>query len=352
MCKLFVSIFLSSLVLTSVAQTLNGPESVEGNPVNGGYFVSNTGSGEITRYFTGGGVVSLASGFTTGPHGLELVGDTLYACDGGFLRLVNATTGTIITSVNLGATFLNGITHKGNYIFVTDFSAKKIYRFNTKTNAYNIMKSVISTPNGIIYDYISDRLVFVTWGSSAKIYELSLADSSVTSLIATTTSNCDGIAMNCVGEFFVSSWSPSAAVKKYAGDFSTSSAVSMSGLSNPADIFYDMNNDSLYVPNAGNNTVSEQKFSSCLLGMSDFKNERSSVKLFPNPVENELTIFSNDSEIISVSVIDQSGRVLSVSNLIPNAKLFLLNVNSLSPSVYVLKIRTTKSLSHQIFVRE
>lgn len=86
--------------------------------------------------------------------------------------MINRVTGATIATVTMGGTFLNGITHKGNDLFVTDFSAKKIHRFNLTTRAHNIFCSSLSakTPNGIIYDDINDRLVSCYWGTNAPVH--------------------------------------------------------------------------------------------------------------------------------------------------------------------------------------
>ena len=50
-------------------------------------------------------------------------------------------------SLNLSASFLNGLTTDGtNYLFATDFSAKKIYRICPANNTFNLMCTTIKTP--------------------------------------------------------------------------------------------------------------------------------------------------------------------------------------------------------------
>lgn len=330
-CTLFVFSIFSTILN---AQVYNGPESVELDPSNGNVFVSNAAGGDIVRLLPNGTLQSFASGFTSGPHGLELMGDTLYACDGGLLRLVDRTSGSIINTVNLSASFLNGITHKGTNLFITDFSAKKIYRLNTKNNSFNVFTSTLTkTPNGIIYDYLNDRLVYCCWGSSAPVYEVNLADSTINFLANTTTSNCDGIAMNCQGEFYIASWSPNA-INKYNSAFSTVSAVSISGgVSSPADIYF-TNSDTLIIPNSAANTVSKQHLTSCLTDVSNLTSANS-FSVFPNPFNNQITI-SGIVGLAKINVSDLTGKIV-YSTVIKDGN-NLVDLGQLTTGTYFLHV--------------
>ena len=79
---------LAALVLTaatSLAQ-YNGPESVEYDPVYDRYLVSNTGNSSISQRDLQGNVTPFISGLSSAPYGLEVKGDTLFACMGGGVR--------------------------------------------------------------------------------------------------------------------------------------------------------------------------------------------------------------------------------------------------------------------------
>ena len=94
--------------------------------------MSNSSQGQILSYDAINDELDIfATGVGSGPHGLEVVGEELFACSGSRLKAYNLVTEEQTINVNLGASFANGITHKGNDIFVTDFSGKDIYRYNT-----------------------------------------------------------------------------------------------------------------------------------------------------------------------------------------------------------------------------
>jgi hypothetical protein len=165
----------------------------------------------------------------------------------------------------MGASFLNGITHdnSGN-LYVTDFSAKKVYRLNRFTQQYNVfVNNTVETPNGIVYDEydgINPRLVYACWGSGAKVKAINLADSTQTTLVTTTLGNIDGIAKGNGGYFYLASWTPDV-ITRYDSTFTAGTGVTVvSGLNSPADIYYNLQTDTLAVPNSGNNTVTFHHF--------------------------------------------------------------------------------------------
>ena len=256
MKKLFILFFC--LPLVSFSQTFNSPESVEYDTGNNRWLVGNHSSGQVLVYTPSSATLNLfCSGMTGGPYGIEIMGNVLYCCDGGTIKGYNLTTGTLVFNLNLGATFLNGITSDGNnFLFVTDFSAKKIYRVNVASTSYNLMTTTVKTPNGIIYDGAHNRCVFVTWGTAAPVQAMSLADSTVSTVRTTSLSNCDGIMRDQQGRWYVSVWGTNSLYKIDSG-FTSNPVVVMSSLSSPADLGINTTGDSIGIPNSGtaNNVV-------------------------------------------------------------------------------------------------
>ena len=263
MKKILTIVFALFTSTIAFSQAYNSPESIEFDYANNRWFIANNGGNNIlTRSSTTGArAVFVSTGFSGGgPHGLEIVGDTLYACAGGSLRAYNINTAALVfTTVITGSTFLNGITHDatGN-LYITDYSGNKIYRFNTNTRQFNAFVSTgLSSPNGIIYDQPNNRCVFVQWTGAIKAVLLS--DSTVSTLVASSgLSSVDGITKDGAGNYYLASWSPTR-ITRYNNTFTTpTTAVGTGmGLSNPADIFYNVLTDTLGVPNSGsgNNTT-------------------------------------------------------------------------------------------------
>ena len=253
---ILLSFFSFLLVLTSGAQSFDGCESVEFDVVNNRYLISNPGSGEIIARSASGVLSVFKSGISPDPYGIEIMGNTIYACCGGRIKGYDLITAAEVTNINTAATFLNGITHdnSGN-LFATDFSGKKIYRINPAASTFNIMASgLVQSPNGIVYDPANKQLVFVNWGSNAPIKAMSLADSVVTVITTTTLGNCDGIAFNGLNKYYISCWTGQKAVS-FNSTFTGPPVTEVTGLSNPADIFYNQASDTLAIPNSNNSTL-------------------------------------------------------------------------------------------------
>ena len=252
---------LIMLIIASVAtaQTYNGPESVEYDPIGNRYLISNTSSGQILSRDLSGNLSVFATGVSPSAYGLEMYAGNLYAACGGKVYGYNML-GVQIFNVNLGGQFLNGITHDNNgNLYVTDFNGYKIYKVNIATSTVSVFVSGLTAkPNGIIWDQGQNRLVLVSWNSNVAIKAISLVDSSVTTLATTSLTSCDGIALDSYGNFYVSNWGGQSVVK-FNNTFSNFTVV-MTGLSSPADIYYNINSDTLAVPNSGNNTVIFQSF--------------------------------------------------------------------------------------------
>ncbi|MFI5202984.1 MAG: T9SS type A sorting domain-containing protein [Flavobacteriales bacterium] len=299
--------FITLLVHTQFAQTLIGPESVEMDPADGSYFISNTATADILK-LSPGGALTVFTSTAMATYGLELVGDTLYACMSGTLVGFHRVTGAQVVNANLGGSFLNGITHDNTNLYLTDFNTDKIIRYNYHTGQFNdFVIGLVQSPNGIIYDDIDNRLVFVSWGSNAPIKAINLADSSVVPLITTTIGNLDGIAMNCQGEFMVSSWSPSSRVSKFNHTFSAQGVnMGFTGLSSPADIYFDKLSDTLCIPNTGNDIVKKEHVTSCVSSVQQLE-EKTEITLWPNPSEGKFAI-ANLPAGAYIRLFDVSGK--------------------------------------------
>ena len=244
--------FLLSIFNFGNAQSYNGPESVEYDSINGEYYISNSSNGQILKW-DGVALNLFVSNIGPGPHGLEIVNNTLYACSGGRLKGFDLIDGTEVLDYNLNGSFLNGISHYNEDLYISDFSAKRLYKYDLLNNTHELVCTFQKTPNGVYYDEINERLLVVCWGNNAPIYEVNLSMSSYTSILNTGLGNLDGITMDDCGFFYVSAWSNNS-IYRYSPDFTDVQQV-VSSLSHPADICYNQSEHVLAVPNSLNNTV-------------------------------------------------------------------------------------------------
>lgn len=231
---LLVCILQCSVVFS---QSLNGPESIEWDANNTRWLIGNKGNGTILARNENGTLSNFVTGISSGPYGIEILGDVLYSCEGGFIRGYNLTSGANVFTLNLNATFLNGLTSDGNNnLYATDFSAKKIFKIDVNAVSFTTLASGLAkTPNGIFYDGENNRCVYVTWGSNAPIMAIDLTTNATSTVLTTTLSNCDGITRDSCGNYYVSAWGNNK-LNKFDASLTGTHTVLPTVLSSPADI--------------------------------------------------------------------------------------------------------------------
>jgi hypothetical protein len=336
------SLLVLLISFSTFAQNYSGPESVEYDFANNRWLIGNRTSKQILARDSDGNLSVLIPADSIGsaePLGIEIVGNVLYVCCGSRVKGFDLTTLEEVFNVNTGGEFLNGITHDnaGNLI-VTAFTSKEIFKLNIADETSTLIASNLGpSPNGIIFDEANNRCVFVNWGSNAPIKAISLADNTVSTLITTSYSNCDGIAVDGDGNYYISVWGGNQCVK-YNNDFSSSPVQVVSGLNKPADMFFNIPDMVLGIPNNGNNTVTFVQFA---LNVPEILN--SSTLVYPNPASTQLIIEFNENSAAPqlISVYDMSGKWVqslgSEAFVFDNGKI-TLNCESLQSCAYFLHL--------------
>lgn len=308
--------FLIACVCSSLlikAQNLQTIESIEYDPIQGRFLVSNSNS-VVHVDGNGDGVSTLPSPIAAA-YGMEIFNNHLFAIHSNSVKVFNLTNNNLVQHVTItGAGFLNGMASDGiARVWVTDFSAKKIHQidFSDMANPITTLLSnnTTTTPNGIVYDEANNRLVFVAWGSNAPIKSLSLSDNTITTLTSTSLGNCDGIDKDSQGNYFVASWSPNR-ITKYSPDFTVSQIITVAGgLSSAADICYANEIDTLAIPNSGNTTVVYVGFDNTPNSVNNVGlNSDFSVSSFNDRWE--VAHFSAHQKNIDYLLLDSQGKVI------------------------------------------
>ncbi|HEY0977104.1 MAG TPA: T9SS type A sorting domain-containing protein [Flavobacteriales bacterium] len=330
-----VVLLAASLLTAANAQTLDGPESVEYDPVGDRYFISNTGSGQILQRDQAGVLTTFASS-SPAPYGLEIMGDTLFACCGGRVKGFLLVDGAEVFNLNLGGSFLNGITTDGTYLYVTDFSAKKILKIDVADNSFTeLVANTVNTPNGIVFDPTLLRLWVAGWGSNALIKSYDPGNGEQLSSFTTNVGSIDGITLDCNGDLLVASWSPNR-VTRYESSF-TQPAVTVlsSGLSSPADIDYDGVNQRVCIPNSGNDSVTLFDYTACSVDVPELS--RDVVPVGPNPTDGLLRFGRTLPAGSRYQVLDLAGAIVATG---PVSGGRTVDVSALAPGTYVLDVPT------------
>lgn len=313
----------------------NGPESVEHDPVGQRYFISNTGSNSIVQRGMDGTVLPFAANLPAAPYGLELKGDTLFACMGGSIRGYSTADGGQVFNLALGAAFLNGITTDGEFLYATDFTGKKIFKVNVAAMTFTtLVANTVTTPNGIVWDGAMERLWVVNWGSNAKIKSYDRNTGAELSSYTTALTNMDGVALDCQGRIIVSSWLPNR-LTRFENTFTQAAEIILdSGLDHPADLDYDAVYHRLGVPNSGSNSVVFQELTDCTANIREHE-AYGTFAVWPNPTNGLLKLDLALQESVPFLVFNARGTLVASGELRPNGQ---LDITELAPGTYLLDV--------------
>src|SRR5437868_2887209 len=107
--KKLYSFFLIGFSAAQVtAQSFSGPESVEYDPINNWYIVSNTTTSNLQSVVPGNLPTLFVSGVGS-PYGLVVVDSTVYVNTNGDIKGYDLSSGVLTFTANVNASFLNGI---------------------------------------------------------------------------------------------------------------------------------------------------------------------------------------------------------------------------------------------------
>jgi hypothetical protein len=165
-----------------------------------------------------------------------------------------------------------------------------------------------------------------------------LLDSTVTTILTTSYTNIDGIARKANGDFYISTWGTNS-VYKYNNDFTTTPTLIVSGLSSPADIYYNDLTDTLAIPNSGNNTLTFVGQSTASLLEQNF----SEVAIYPNPSANLLFVTSSEKKIARIELINELGLVAAIYP-VDNALEVSIDIKDTESGAYFVRLYDNKKI--------
>jgi sugar lactone lactonase YvrE len=363
MQHLLLLILVLTLSFKSYSQSFNSPESVEYDPINNRYIVSNTNDGNLQSIIPGQAPI-LFTDAVSAPYGLAEYNGVIYVCDNGRVKGYSLTNAQEVFNINLSATFLNGICADGHgKLYVSDFSAKKIYAINIVTQTFGpVIENTVSTPNGILFDENRGRLIFCTWGTSAKLIEVDTTSFTMQTKITTSLSNIDGVVMDRCGNFLISEWGTDK-IHKIDSNFSAPTVVFSAGINNPADLYFNVSNDTLAVPNTANNTVLflDANFCPVIVDTTDTIDytsiiEYQDIRLEVVTLSESIQLLWNASGISSafISISDLSGKIverIKVSTALSSSNTRSISTQKWVPGIYIISFSSgSQSAVKKVFI--
>jgi DNA-binding beta-propeller fold protein YncE len=278
-----IALMIRSLLLAFVAlapthplaaQSLQGPESVEYDYRTGRTYISNKGANppQILMRAANGSLSVFKQLAGASPHGLRIAGDVLYVATGNTVQGFRLAGAAAVPAITIpGASFLNGMATDGRErLWVSDFSTTRIHQIYLSPSTPSVSTLVAGagfTPNGLDYDARNNRLLVAGWGGNAKIAEVPLDTGSIAILQTTSLGNLDGIARDCAGNLYVSSWGSGSLQRFDVPLFATPPVPVLTTLAQPSDIRFARHGGDIIVPNFGSSTLSVHP-TDCLFGDS------------------------------------------------------------------------------------
>ncbi len=346
-------VLLFLFCLKSFSQTSSFAESVEYDPVNNRFLCSNDTT-SIVEIDPNGNLSYFGNGLPSN-FGMEIIGNHLFSIVAtnqtppvNVIRVYDLTTEMEINSLMIpNANLLNGMTSDGiSKIWVTDFTESSIYEIDYANISQPTFQKLVDNtnipnfPNGITYDQINNRLVFVSWDDT-MIRQVNLQDLTVSVVLNTgNLSNMDGIDMDNDNNFYVSSWSPDNRITKFSNDFSSSENLNIPGLLNPADICIAKDINVLAIPSQQQNVILWPLSSLSVSDLGEYKNNK--IELYPNPSNgiSNLKILDNDWKNISYTITDINGRIIEKVDPIniEGEKKIILDFNKYSNGYYNISL--------------
>lgn len=327
------------------AQSYDKPESAVYDPVNDQYLISNKGSGEILA--ADKTTHNLSNYITSGldkPQGMCIENNKLYVADVDQVHIIDLNSDSVSQSVSIpNSTALNDVTSDGDSILISDRQEDKIFSMSTDGSGTGVTCSSwsLDKPNGILYDSNGDLLV-VSFVDNSPIQKINRASATVGFQKGTQLSKLDGLTQDPSGTYYVSSWA-SDAVYEFQDTLNTPTPSDkvVTGVVDPADIYYDGQHDVLVVPNFTDNSV--DFIDKNAFGVDE--NRKEAINIYPNPTDKNVYIEIPNQYINNESMgmlYSTDGRLVRNFKLEENYTL-----SELTPGIYILQLELAEKTNTQ-----
>lgn len=203
-----VVLFLPTICLAD--NLLSGPQKIVIDAAHDRLLVSNYNTGALVQIDRAGNQSYFlqTAGFI---DGMEIVGNTVYgAVSGKRVKAYDLDTALETLSVTISGTgYLSSlIADDSGYLYISCPLRNEIYKMRLSNGSYTtfVGGTALNRPNGMIFQQDQNRLVIIEDRLNPRIMAVSLADSAVTTLTATTLAGGDGIAEDILGNYYIAGY--------------------------------------------------------------------------------------------------------------------------------------------------
>jgi len=256
-CKaVAVVLLLLWAALAQAQDLLSGPNDAVFDFARDRYLVGNWAGNRIVAIDLQGNQTLFRSGVTRA-HGMELRGDVLYVASFHSFLTLDLLSGATLDSIYVpGSQYLGHLAlDDTRSAYVTDWSAKKVFRIDLIDRSTSVLVSLSEIPVGVWYEGENSRLVLLPFINAAPILAVSLPGGSLTTIRTTDINQLDAICEDSVGRYYITSFS-GGIVYRLAHDLMGTPEIISTGHEGPSGLGYNARDGVLVVTNYDSNSVS------------------------------------------------------------------------------------------------
>jgi len=339
-----VLVILFHISFSANCQYLNLPESIVYDKSYSRYLVSNYGTGSLISIDENGNQSTFVSNMNA-TQGLCIIDTIVYVGCDSTVRGFNLNTGEQIMNLFIpNVVNLNDVTSDSDKnLYVTDVFGTKIIKVNPTLQSYSVFVNGqgIINPNGITYDSLNNRLLVCSYRENFPVQAIQLSDSSVSTLLYTNLDYSDGICIDKQGNVYFTSWTTKS-IYKVNADFSSTPVIIYSNPGGPADISYDKTNDKIAIPLQLSNSVDFLDITTT--SIYNMEKQLSICKVFPNPSNGKLEVYSNIGD--KISIFNMSANL--IQSRISSEKIESFEINH--SGSYIIQIRSNNYIYNNTIV--
>jgi hypothetical protein len=331
---------------------LNAPQKIVVDEMRNRLLVSNYNTGSLVQIDSSGNQSYFVQ-YANFIDGLEIVGDTVYGVGNNRkIRAYDLETKQLVMDLTItGANnnYLSSITSDSSgHLFISCPLSNVIYKLRISDQSFWVFRFAggLNRPNGILLEKENNRIVVIDDSPSpSNINAISLADSTVSTLLTTTFHRPDGIVRDKNGFYYVGGYFLPG-IYKIDPDFSQPPELFFPGSNMVYPTYYEKNH-SLYITYYNQNSWGEIPLSTTSVTSDESLKEYALYSNYPNPFNpvTKITYQVPELNYVTLKVYDVLGNEIAalVNDEKPAGKFEVefdvTNAGGLASGIYIYKLQ-------------